>query len=108
MTLQYRTRKQKETEWLLGKLFSLIKVALDQTVLEEVSDFNYLYFQILVINIWNEIGQDVVTKFLKLQVMCGIIHMALKNKTRQETRIIFYETMSEPVFYYLGMRFGCL
>lgn len=49
---------------------------------------------------WNETGRD-VTISSKYQMMCGMIHRTLKNKTRKDTRIKFYKTIAVP-------EYGCI
>lgn len=76
-----------------GKSPVRTKIVVDNKIIEQVSSFNYLGC---------EIGHDEDTnkKLSKFQSVCGIIHRTMKNKTRKETRIKFYNTMAIPVLLY--------
>ena len=81
-----------------GKFPVRSKIVLEGTVLEQVSDFNYLG---CTISIGNDTGRDITTKISRFQMMCGVIHRTLRTKTRKDIRLKFHRTMAVPVSVYV-------
>ena len=71
------------------------KIVIEDQVLEQVSHFKYLGCDIT----YDE-DKDIINKVNTFQRICGTIRRTLKNKTRKETQIKFYEVMAVPTVLY--------
>ena len=71
------------------------KIELNRNVIEQVKNFNYLGNDVTY-----DTDNDVYKKISNFMRICGTIHRNLKNKTRQETRIKFYNTIAVPTLLY--------
>lgn len=79
-----------------GKDHIRSKIVLNNTTLEQVSNFNYLGCDVT----YNNNSADVEKNVQKYQAICGTISRTLKNKTRKDTAIKFYKTMAVPILTY--------
>ena len=70
------------------------KIVIDGTVLEQVSNFEYLGYSVSY-NACN----DVVNKLHKFNLMCGTIRRTLKSASKG-TRLKFYKMMALPTLLY--------
>lgn len=78
-----------------GKIPIRSKIVVDDKIIEQVSSFNYLGCEIST-----EKDKDTEKKLTRFQMICGTIHNTLKNKTRPDTRMKFYNTMAIPTLLY--------
>jgi hypothetical protein len=74
-----------------GKHLIRTKIVINDTILEQVSHLKYLGSDIS-----NENNKDIDEKVAKFRHICGSTHRNVKNKTRKDTRIKFYETIAVP------------
>ena len=70
-----------------GKFTVRSETVLKRTVLEQISDSDYLY---CTISTGNDAGRDTSTKTSRFQMMCDVIHSTLGTNTRKEIRLKFY------------------
>jgi hypothetical protein len=78
-----------------GKLNVRSKIALENTALGQVQQFNYLGCETSFIQ-----ESDINNKIQKFQMVCGTISRTLKNKTRKDTLMKFYKTTAVPILSY--------
>ncbi|KAK7861914.1 hypothetical protein R5R35_009378 [Gryllus longicercus] len=78
-----------------GKYPIRSKIVIDNTVIDQTSNFNYLGCDISY-----DTDKDIENKTNKFQSICGIINRTLQNKARKDTKIKFYKTMAAPVLLY--------
>lgn len=71
------------------------KIVVENQVLNQVSNFNYLGNDISY-----NYDRDVEKKLSRFQLMCGTIRRTLGKKTRKETQLKFYKTMAIPTLLY--------
>jgi hypothetical protein len=78
-----------------GKLNVRSKIVLENATLEQVQQFNYLGCETSFIQ-----ERDINNKIQKFQMVCGTISRTLENKTRKDTLMKFYKTMTVPTLSY--------
>lgn len=78
-----------------GKYPVRTKIVIEGKILEQVKHFKYLG---CYVSYEKEIDLD--EKLNRFRSICGTIHRNLKNKTRKETRVKFFNTVAIPVLMY--------
>jgi hypothetical protein len=84
-----------------GKYSIRSKIVLQDQLLGQVSYLNYLGCEISKGN-----EREIDKKLGRFQMLCGTIHtrtyiyITLKNKTRRDTRLEFYKTVTVPALMY--------
>lgn len=71
------------------------KIIINDKTLEQISNFNYLGYNISYTNN----NSDIKTKLSKFQYLCGTIRRTLKG-TRRDTLLKFYKVMAMPTLLY--------
>ncbi|PSN58388.1 hypothetical protein C0J52_12974 [Blattella germanica] len=71
------------------------KIILENKVLEQVSHFKYLGCDIT----YSE-SIEILNRTHKFQAVCGCINRTLRNKTRKDTQLRFYNTITLPQLVY--------
>lgn len=74
-----------------GKYPIRTKIILENTMLEQVSRFKYLGYDITFFT-----ESDIGKKIQKYQYICGTIRRTLKDKTRRDTLMRVYNVMAVP------------
>ena len=75
-----------------GKYPLRSKIVIHGQIIEQVSSFNYLGF-----NISHNQNDDIDSKLNKFGRMCGTIRRHLRQKTLRCTQLKFYKTMATPM-----------
>lgn len=78
-----------------GKYPIRTKIVIDEIIIEQVKYFKYLGCYISY-----ERDIDLDKKLNNFRNVCGTIHRSLKNKTRKDTRIKFFNTIAVPMLTY--------
>ncbi|RZF44869.1 hypothetical protein LSTR_LSTR004494 [Laodelphax striatellus] len=85
----------KHTMAFTGKFPTRSKIVVDDFILEQVSEYNYLGCHISF-----KEDVDIEKKVGKFQSICGTISRTLSKKARKETLMKFYKVMAAPVLLY--------
>jgi hypothetical protein len=71
------------------------KIAINNSIIEEVNSFNYLGYTITILN-----NRDLGINMNRFNQMCSTTRRALNNKIRKETQIRFYQATAVPALTY--------
>lgn len=89
------THKTKTMAYIWKAPAVRTKPVIDKQVLEQVSHFKYLGCDISY-----QESNDRDDKVTQFRHICDMIHKSLRNKTRKETRLKFYNTTDIPTSLY--------
>jgi hypothetical protein len=80
---------------LRGKDPIRIKIVINERILDQVLNFNYLGY-----NMGLNRGMDINVKLQRFQQICGTIKRTSARKVRKETLLSFYKIMARPTLLY--------
>ena len=84
-----------KTMAFIGKQPVRTMIVMDGRIMEQVQHYSYLGCYVTC-----ETEIDLDEKLMKFRNICGTIHRYLKNKTKKETRIRFFNTVAVPGVMY--------